>query len=68
MVDSTTPDFELNFQSGSSFPRIYCRMKWEALADNDAKQTFADSVSSLLQDLPECAACAEVEWQLFKLL
>jgi len=38
---------------------------WEILPnkvrDNDARKTFADSVSSLFRELPECTADAEVE-------
>jgi len=40
--------------------------KWEALPDKDVGNTFADSVSSLFRELPECTADAEVEWLLFK--
>jgi len=34
--------------------------------DKDLRKTFADSVSSLFREIPECTADAEVAWQQFK--
>ena len=38
----------------------------KALVDKDVRKTFADSVSCLFWELPECTVDAEVEWWLFK--
>ena len=40
--------------------------KWEALVDKDVRKNFADSVSSLFRELPQCTATDIEEWPLFK--
>jgi len=40
-------------------------MKCEALVDKNVTKTFADGVSCLFRELPECTADAEVMWRLF---
>jgi len=34
--------------------------------NKNVRKTFADNVSSLFRELPECTEDAEVEWLLFK--
>jgi len=42
------------------------RIKWVVLLDENLRNTFADSVPSLFQEIPKCTKYTEVEWQPFK--